>query len=61
MYNVSYLASLKIWVITTKEKCKYVWKLVARVANISLPFEIQNNQIKGLKIMHQWYLTISNS
>jgi hypothetical protein len=61
MYIVSYLASPKFWVLTTREKCKYVWKLAAKAINISLPSEIQNNQIRGLEILHQWYLTVSNN
>jgi hypothetical protein len=61
MYIDSYLVSPKFWVIATREKCKYVWKLATKVTNISLPSEIQNNQIKGLEILHEWYLTISNS
>jgi hypothetical protein len=48
MYIVSCLASPKFWVIATKETCKYVWKLATKATNISLPSEIQNNQIRGL-------------
>jgi len=48
MYIVSYLASPKFWVIATREKHKYVWKLATKATTISLPSKIQNNQIKGL-------------
>jgi hypothetical protein len=42
------LASPKFWVIATREKYKYVKKLATKATNISLPYEIQNNQIRGL-------------
>jgi hypothetical protein len=48
MYIVSYLVSPKFWVIATREKHKYVWKLTTKATTISLPSKIQNNQIRGL-------------
>jgi len=48
MYIVSYLASPKFWVIATREKHKYVWKLATKATIVSLPSKIQNNQIRGL-------------